>query len=237
MIWLCGNTKTEISGHPYPQNAHGISFEALPLRFHGLKQFGSHTVRRYCLITCLAIKDRISTGQRMRRWGQEQSCPLCGERDESRDNFFFACPYTFSSCYVLCTPLLRRHTTLDWSNTIRAITTRSSPAIDVVLIRMILQMIIYHVWRERNSRIHNLAIITTISLKVLSKKILRLESSASNTDLEARTEHSSLDGLHSKALCSNINVWSPFFTFYSVSVYKYVESYPSIFTLFQFTNL
>ncbi|CAL9222071.1 unnamed protein product, partial [Arabidopsis halleri] len=52
-------------------------------------------------------------------------------------------------------PLLRRHSTPDRSDTPRAIIGRSSSVIDAALIRMIFQTTIYHVWRERNGRIHN----------------------------------------------------------------------------------
>ncbi|KAG7585320.1 Reverse transcriptase domain [Arabidopsis thaliana x Arabidopsis arenosa] len=112
-------------------------------------------VPRYSFITWLAVKDRLSTGQRMRRWGQIQFCPLCGERDETRDHIFFACPYVFAIWSTLCTPLLRRHTTPDWHDTVRAILAKQSPRIDIILVRMVFQTTIYFVWRERNGRIHN----------------------------------------------------------------------------------
>lgn len=31
----------------------------------------------------------------MRIWGVTQGCGLYGERDETRDHLFFACPYSF----------------------------------------------------------------------------------------------------------------------------------------------
>ena len=50
-------------------------------------------VPRFSFITWLAVKNRLSTGDRMRFWGMIQGCTLCGERDETRDHLFFACPY------------------------------------------------------------------------------------------------------------------------------------------------
>lgn len=44
----------------------------------------------------LAIQDRLSTGVRMRKWGIQQACVLCGEKDETRDHLFFACPYSYT---------------------------------------------------------------------------------------------------------------------------------------------
>lgn len=151
-------------------------------------------VPRYSFMAWLAIKDRLSTGQRMRRWGQEQSCPFCGERDESRDHIFFACPYTFCVWSALCNPLLRRHTTPDWNNTLQAIISRTSPVNDVALIRMIFQTTIYHVWRERNGRIHKVDHIH--HYHQLTYAPSRTASSVSSTNQEVSTNSSSLDGLH-----------------------------------------
>ncbi|XP_056860166.1 uncharacterized protein LOC108829346 [Raphanus sativus] len=53
-------------------------------------------VPRFAFITWLAVRDRLSTGVRMRAWGIVQGCPFCGEREESRDHLFFACPYTYT---------------------------------------------------------------------------------------------------------------------------------------------
>lgn len=40
-------------------------------------------VPRFAFITWLAVKDRLSTGVRMRAWGIRQGCTLCGEPEES----------------------------------------------------------------------------------------------------------------------------------------------------------
>ena len=53
-------------------------------------------VPRFSFIVWLAVKNRLSTGDRMRAWGIQQGCVLCGERDETRDHIFFACPYSFT---------------------------------------------------------------------------------------------------------------------------------------------
>ena len=53
-------------------------------------------VPRYSYIAWLAIKDRLSTGTRMRVWGIEQGCLFCGERQEDRYHLYFTCPYTYT---------------------------------------------------------------------------------------------------------------------------------------------
>lgn len=50
-------------------------------------------VPHHAFMVWLAFRDRLSTGDRMRIWGIEQCCMLCGERNETRDHLFFACPY------------------------------------------------------------------------------------------------------------------------------------------------
>lgn len=56
----------------------------------------SQGVPWYSFITWLAIQNRLSTGERMRQWGLVQGCEFCGERDETRDHLFFACPYSYT---------------------------------------------------------------------------------------------------------------------------------------------
>lgn len=53
-------------------------------------------VPRFSFIVWLAIWNRLSTGDRMRSWGQTQCCMLCGEPDETRNHLYFACPYSFT---------------------------------------------------------------------------------------------------------------------------------------------
>lgn len=38
-------------------------------------------IPRYCFTTWLAVKNLLSTGDRMRSWGIHHHCTLCGERD------------------------------------------------------------------------------------------------------------------------------------------------------------
>ena len=51
---------------------------------------------RYAFITWLAVLNKLSIGDRMRSWSIILGCGLCGERDETRDHLFFACPYSFT---------------------------------------------------------------------------------------------------------------------------------------------
>ncbi|XP_056850861.1 uncharacterized protein LOC130500145 [Raphanus sativus] len=76
-------------------------------------------VPRQAFITWLAMKDRLSTGRRMRQWGVEQGCELCGERDETREHLFFACPYSYTVWEALAKGLLGRGINPDWDWTVQ----------------------------------------------------------------------------------------------------------------------
>ncbi|XP_013617871.1 PREDICTED: uncharacterized protein LOC106324453 [Brassica oleracea var. oleracea] len=71
-------------------------------------------VPRFSFILWLAVKNRLSTGDRMRVWGIQQGCVLCGERDETRDHLFFACPYSFTVWDKLVNRLTGNGTDPDW---------------------------------------------------------------------------------------------------------------------------
>ena len=64
-------------------------------------------VPRYAFIAWLAVKDRLSTGSKMRAWGQVQCCVFCGEPDETRNHLFFACPYSYTLWLQVIGTLLR----------------------------------------------------------------------------------------------------------------------------------
>lgn len=75
-------------------------------------------------------KGQALHGTRMRGWGLEQSCVFCGERDESRDHLYFACPYTFTVWMNVAEGLLTRRITPDWEDTISSLL--SPNAVDLI---------------------------------------------------------------------------------------------------------
>ncbi|CAL9224751.1 unnamed protein product [Arabidopsis halleri] len=111
-------------------------------------------IPRCSFITWLAIRDRLSTGARMRLWGREQPCVLCGERDETRDHLFFACPYSFNVWSAVAGKLLGQRLDPDWDSTIDSLVSGVGTRDKDVLVRLCFQVTVYYVWRERNTRIH-----------------------------------------------------------------------------------
>ncbi|CAG7906585.1 unnamed protein product, partial [Brassica rapa] len=111
-------------------------------------------IPRCAFIVWLAVQNRLSTGDRMRTWGIQQACVLCGERDETRDHLFFACPYSYTVWDRLACRLVGRRINPDWQDMLQFIQTGAANQLDQVIIRLVFQLVVYHVWRERNKRIH-----------------------------------------------------------------------------------
>lgn len=110
---------------------------------------------RFAFITWLAFRDRLSTGHRMRMWGQTQCCIFCGELEETRDHLFFACPYTFTLWLQIVGNLFVGEPDPDWDSTIATMINGTYDKLTFILLRLVLQVTIYYIWRERNDRRHN----------------------------------------------------------------------------------
>lgn len=133
--------------------------------------FSSHT--RYAFITWLVFHDRLATGVRMRAWGGNQPCVFCGERDESREHLFFACPYSFTVWSTITVNLLGSHLNPDWADTVASLLVHHFSRMDYVLLRLAFQVTIYYLWKERNSRRHNSTPVAATRLIKIIEKMIR----------------------------------------------------------------
>ena len=127
----------------------------------------------FSFITWLAIRNRQSTGDRMRAWGIVQGCVLCGERDETRDHLFFACPYSYTIWEPLARPLIGRNINPDWQWTVNRLQRMGGKSLDAILAKMLFQTVVYHIWRERNARRHQQSWKSTDQLSRLIDKAVR----------------------------------------------------------------
>ncbi|XP_048622938.1 uncharacterized protein LOC125592010 [Brassica napus] len=112
-------------------------------------------VPRFGFITWLAIRNKLSTGDRMRAWGLTQGCLFCGEPNESRDHLFFACPYTYTLWLEVVGTLMGRPPDPDWETTLHLLATHNFDRLAYVLLRLVFQVTIYMIWRERNDKKHH----------------------------------------------------------------------------------
>ena len=102
-------------------------------------------VPRFVFITWLAMKNRLSTCDRMRQWGMVERCEFCGERDETRDHLFFACLYTYTVWESLAQRLVGRSINPDWHWTVQRIQRMRPLETYTILAKLLLQTTIYHV--------------------------------------------------------------------------------------------
>lgn len=164
------------------------------IRCHKIKQrwsrliWFSQNIPRFAFISWLAIKNRLSTGGRTRGWGLVQHCRLCGEPNETRDHLFFACPYSFMVWLDVVGSLLEVPPTPDWNDTLEHIITHSFDKDKYILVRLVLQSTIYHLWKERNERKHKGTQQTTTSLVRVIDKTIRNRVSSLRQGGEPRYE-------------------------------------------------
>ncbi|KAF2595366.1 hypothetical protein F2Q70_00044025 [Brassica cretica] len=145
----------------------------------------SQAVLRFSFIVWLAVRNRLSTGERMRAWGVQQSCVLCGEIDETRDHEFFACPYSFTVWERVANRLSGARTDPDWATTLQFVSVNSLQLMDKILLKMAFQSCIYHLWKERNERRHHTGFRTVDQLYRIIDKAMRNRI----TSLRYKTDH------------------------------------------------
>ena len=81
-------------------------------------------------------------------------CVFCGERNETREHSFFACPYSYTIWDRVASRFIGRRINPDWSDMLRLVCGGAYSLMDQILIRLLFQVVVYHVWRERNLRRH-----------------------------------------------------------------------------------
>ncbi|XP_024008024.1 uncharacterized protein LOC112084011 [Eutrema salsugineum] len=134
----------------------------------------SHATPKYSFLTWLAIKNRLTTGDRMMNWSQnvDARCVFCGDQVETRDHLFFTCTYTKVVWRKLTQGLLKDRFTLQWNQVLDQITQTTADRTTLVLLRYSFQTAIHSIWRERNSRRHGGELLPTGSLvKMIDKNV------------------------------------------------------------------
>ena len=105
----------------------------------------------FAFITWIAIRNRLSTGDRMHAWGQVKGCLFCGEPNETRDHLFFASPYTYTLWLEAVGTLLGRSPDPDWEETLAHLATHGFERLTYLLLRLVFQTTFYIIWRERET--------------------------------------------------------------------------------------
>lgn len=93
-------------------------------------------------------------GRQNESLGIQQKCVLCGKKDETRDHLFFACPYSYTVWDRLAIRLIGSGLNPDWNWYFEQLQGRMRNQVDRILLRLVFQTSVYHIWRERNARRH-----------------------------------------------------------------------------------
>ncbi|XP_024004423.1 uncharacterized protein LOC112081868 [Eutrema salsugineum] len=126
-------------------------------------------IPKHAFIFWVATMNRMPSRDRLRSWGLNvpADCLLCGSCSESRDHLFFSCSYSaelLSSIfsYSGIHPPLSFDACLDW------IMSPLSPNKLKVIANLVIQSVVYSLWKERNVRLHS---ATSNPVQVLIKEI------------------------------------------------------------------
>ncbi|KAF8104769.1 hypothetical protein N665_0168s0012 [Sinapis alba] len=113
-------------------------------------------IPRCSFITWLAFLRRLPTRDRLSSWGMNvpEICVLCSATQESHDHLFFRCPYAASVWSHFCVSTLSAppYDLPSCSAILEQNEFTSSTGASTIL-KLLLQVIIYVLWRERNHRI------------------------------------------------------------------------------------
>ena len=111
---------------------------------------------KYSFILWMAMKGRLSTGDRMRNWngGFDVSCVFCNEPLETKEHLFFECAYSSQIWESLIKGILLNKYTVSWEEILRILRDTSRGKMKLFIVRYVFQAAVYMIWRERNRRRH-----------------------------------------------------------------------------------
>lgn len=149
-------------------------------------------IPKHAFISWIVVRNRMSTRDRLRRWGTNVplDCLLCSGSEESRQHLFFDCSYSSEVWSFFCSRLHLSPPNL-FEDCLRWMKDPTTDDKKLLIIRIIFQIVIYVVWKERNSRlytrlcrpgqmiIHDIKQTLWLRLDPLSRSIMINSSSAS----------------------------------------------------------
>lgn len=114
-------------------------------------------IPRASFILWLAILKRLPTRDRLISWGMNvpPNCPLCSRDQESHDHLFLSCPYSDGLWQAFTARIYGRRSPSLMAAILdsMAIPPVSSSRQASAIMKLLLQVTVYALWRERNSRI------------------------------------------------------------------------------------
>ncbi|GKV27738.1 hypothetical protein SLEP1_g36873 [Rubroshorea leprosula] len=106
---------------------------------------------------------------------KDATCVLCGAENETRDHLFFSCSYS-RTVWDVISSMLEVPSTFSWQSALSWLCHKAKrKSLYSSLIRLAWCAAIYHIWIERNTRIHKrtfkseFAIVSKIQIDVRDK--------------------------------------------------------------------
>ncbi|XVF79195.1 hypothetical protein PTKIN_Ptkin14bG0200800 [Pterospermum kingtungense] len=141
--------------------------------------WGVYLVPKHAMVAWKAILNKLPTLDRLINWGMnvQDLCVLCVEKQESRNYIFGECIFSKAIWQEICD--LRR-TVGSWEQELNWVVAKLEGKVFIsILLHSAWATMIYHVWREGNSRLHG-------------KKVRNLQQVLSDIKWEVSTKLSSL---------------------------------------------
>ncbi|GJU32844.1 reverse transcriptase zinc-binding domain-containing protein, partial [Tanacetum coccineum] len=116
----------------------------------------SQCIPKQSFILWLAIQDRLTTQDKLRRWGNQavNRCCLCLNDLEDLKHLFFQCPFSKAVWRKVLTMTEIKVFEYEWKEVIQTlIQAGTGNSINSVVRRLIFAASVYNIWVERNRRI------------------------------------------------------------------------------------
>ncbi|CAA7055335.1 unnamed protein product [Microthlaspi erraticum] len=112
-------------------------------------------VPKHTFIMWIVMRDRLITRDKLRSWGLNvpQSCLLCDSQPETKNHLLFDCNYAKE----VWTDFFGHHTFTLPSSIEEVVEWSDSPSRQKkvnIICKLLVQAIVYSIWRERNARLH-----------------------------------------------------------------------------------
>ncbi|XP_038990693.1 uncharacterized protein LOC120113695 [Hibiscus syriacus] len=124
------------------------------VRWHKIIWFPAH-IPKFSLISWMAILDRLSTKDRLIRFGltMDADCVVCGTGLESRDHLFADCPFSREVWNAVLSSCGFRSVMLNWDDRLNwLIDNLRGNSLRVRILKLAWTAFLYYIWEERNYR-------------------------------------------------------------------------------------
>ncbi|XP_019084301.1 PREDICTED: uncharacterized protein LOC109125941 [Camelina sativa] len=133
-------------------------------------------VPRFSFITWLAVLQRFPTRDHLRGWGMNilAACVLCSTGLESHHHMFFNCSYSSEIwCSFASRVLPIPPRSIDEAISQILLLNQPHQAMDSAILKLLLQTVVYHLWKERNSRIFSATSSPPAALRLVMDRSMR----------------------------------------------------------------